>query len=166
MRKDTITLNLGEEESMRIEAYLSSTDGLAIHRQVVYLPGKEEHKFSSRWQVTHIESGKGLLRPSECPETMTEAVVIAKTLNHFDWTQACETLITRDGVREALSSALGGATIPPPDTSVSRRYLVRRNQEGAGYVVWDDDTEKVVETFVHRGLASEKAKALNDTMST
>lgn len=165
MRKDTITLNLGDEESMHIEAYLSSVDGLAIHRQVVYLPGKEEHKFSSKWQITHIKSGRGLLRPSECTETMAAAESVAKQLHEFDWTRDRVSVMAMDGVREALDAALSGAEIPERVTG-SRRYLVRRNKEGPGYVVWDDDTEKVVETFVHRGMASQKASELNATVST
>ncbi len=168
MNKQTITAWIGENESMRVEAYVAPVEGLAIHRQVAYLPGKEEHKFTSKWQITHIKSGQALLRPSECLDTMADAVEIAKKLDSIDWTKPKDELSSPE-VGQKLADALVGVERSAPtaaDHAPVRRFLVKRNREGAGYVVWDDDMNEVVEVFVHRGLASERAKELNGKVST
>lgn len=165
MKEATITVTIGENESMRIEAYLSSTEGLAIHRQVSYLPGKEEHKFTSKWQVTHQPSGMGLLTPSACLPTMKDAVAIAEQLGAYDW--EAENPFddeTRRLVSRTLEEAL--AKHVPDEGSIEVRYVVRRNHEGPGYVIVDTATDQVHEVVVHRGMASAKAQELNGSVST
>lgn len=162
MNKDTITVHLGQE-TKRIEAYLHPVEGLAVHRQLKYVPGKEEHKFTSKWQLTHIQSGTAILRPDECVETMAEAVSIGNQMKDVDWTKPVAELVTDQAVREAVTKAIQNREVTLVEDGVaknSRRYVVRKS-ETTGYDVYDTDTETVVITFIHRGFASEKARELN-----
>lgn len=176
MRRETITVTIGENESMRVEAYMSSTEGLAIHRQVAYLPGKEEHKFTSKWQITHVRSGTALLKPGDCLATMSRAKAVAEKLaDELDWTLERPQILGTDA-RARLIDALAEAETDmgikgldePVSADTTRRYLVRRNPDGPGYVVWDDAKQEPVENgqFLHRGLASDHAKDLNGSVST
>lgn len=166
MNKDTITLRVAGQESMRIEAYISDLcPGLAIHRQVVWVPAKGEHKFTSKWTITHIPSGHTLLRPSEALETMTQAHAVVKGLEKFTWDD--EDPSVQSGAKEALAKALDDVregSYQEKETEVperSSRFVVRRNDEGPGYRVVDTATEQTVETFMHRGMASSFAKEQN-----
>lgn len=164
MNKVTVDLRVGEHDTMRVDAYRSSTEGLALHRQVAYVPAKEEHKFTSKWQITHIGTGKALLKPSECVETLSRAKAVARRLSNHDWTldEPPESASHQD-----LLKALEAEPESSEDASVpKRRYVVRRNPDGPGYVVVDSNTEATVEEHMHRGLASERAKELDGQVST
>lgn len=163
--KITVDLKVGDNDTMRVDAYESSTPGLALHRQVAYVPAKEEHKFTSKWQITQISTGAGLLRPSECLDTMARAESVAKKVSGHDWTEKLE----RDSpAHRDLLEAL--ATAEPAseegDAVEIRRYVVRRNSNGPGYVVWDTEGDVETEVHMHRGLAGEAAKSLNEKVST
>lgn len=166
MKKDTITVKVSTQGSMRIEAYLSDeVPGLAFHRQVVWVPAKGEHKFTSKWTITHVLSGYTLLRPSEALPTLESAKRVSRRISDFTWDIDEPDL--QSGAREALTQALEEVSESPEAEedseahSASSRFVVRRNDEGPGYRVVDTATEQTVEAFMHRGMASNFAKEQN-----
>ena len=170
MRKDktTVDLQIGDNETMRVDAYESSTPGLVLHRQVAYVPAKEEHKFTSNWQITHKASGTAILRPSECLPTMAMAESVARHVSNHDWTQPIPEL-SESTAHQDLLEALAKAEPESEDGEAEveiRRYIVKRNQNGPGYVVWDTEQDKEQEVHMHRGLAGEAARSLNEKVST
>lgn len=168
MKKTDIDVKAQHLETLRLSAYLTPVEGVAVHRQVVYVPGKEEHKTTSKWQLTHIKSGLGLLLPSQCPETMGEAVAIAEKLSGVvDFTSSEFNMSNSE--LQSLSKEIANAVVsvasnPPPKSEQvhDSRFVVRKSQGGPGYVVYDLEAENTIESFMHRGLASERARELNE----
>jgi hypothetical protein len=163
--KVEVDLDVGTNETMRVEAYKAPVEGLALHRKVEYVPAKQEHKFTSKWQITHIATGQALLKPSECPSTLGQAKAISNKLGDIVWTE--KSIPYPQGARRTLLEALQEfAEAEETNPTIEVRYVVRRNQDGPGYLVIDIETDKTVEVMVHRGMASAKAQELNEGVST
>lgn len=170
MKEIDVSLQVSGQKSMTVNAYEdASVPGLAMHREVQWVPAKGEHKFTSKWTITHIASGLTLCRPSETLETLGEAKQVVKLINDFDWTR--EEPTTQIGIMNAFQGAIGMVRDATDREEVSEaperssRFVIRRNSEGPGYVVVDTSTDQVIETFMHRGMASNFAKEQNAKVS-
>lgn len=166
--KQQIQVMVANEGTKSILAYPTEVAGLFVHRQLAYVPGKEEHKFTSKWQITHEPSGLALLRPSECTRTMAGAMSIVSRLDHRDWSKKS---ILDLGPKEEIVDEIQAAVIDTVSNEEVKkvkvqRYVVRRNTEGPGFLVVDSEDESVVEEIPHRGLAAQKATELNEGVST
>jgi hypothetical protein len=158
---ETIEITVAGGTRMRIAAYPSkSTPGLAAHRQVVWVPAAKAHKFSSKWNVTHVASGTALLLPSQCTDTLGQAQRIMSSLDSFDWSS----VVPPKGVYDELMKLVHDSeesNSQPEEEPVPKRFVTRRNSDGPGYVVVDTATDTAVETFMHRGMASNFASEKN-----
>jgi hypothetical protein len=166
MTKIEVDLVTGSNDTMRIAAHVVSTEGhLVVHRQVAYVPGKEEHKFTSKWQITHRRTGKGLLRPSQCLPTMTAATKVAVALEpDFPW--ELDRLSPADEQRMAkhIRDLVAKYEAEKPDPKeVVTRYVTRKIAKGYGVI--DSETDTEIEVHLHRGMAAERAKELNEGVS-
>jgi hypothetical protein len=171
--KVEVSVKVTQQEHMTIEAYQSPTPGLVVHRQVRWSPGKEEHKFTSKWQVTHAKSGLGLLTPSKCLPRQKDAIKFSRRLSgltsweDFDADRLSndESLLTKvksahEGIiREQKAEDEGEFVV---DEEYMPRYTIVRNRETRKYDVIDTTKEETVKTFSHRGTAWKEAHRLNE----
>lgn len=152
----------GEEQTRMVSAYATSTEGLYVHRQLIWVPAASEHKFTSKWTITHKPTGKSLLYPSLGLLTMHEAVALCERLRYFDWTTKEPPMGGYKAVMEEYRRACDNKAAPSVD-STPARFVIRKLE--ASYGVVDTTTDVVVETHVHRGIASSAARALNEKES-
>lgn len=179
-----VTIQVTHQEQMQIEAYVTPTPGLLVHRQVRWSPGKEEHKFTSKWQVCHEPSGRGLLTPSRCLPRQKDAVKLAHRLKGLEqWENVSadalgdnEELLQKvrgvyEGIMREQEDEESGEIVV--DELYENRYYVERDRESRQYQVMDAKTGEVAAdenglllTFAHRGKAWKEAHRLNNASPT
>jgi hypothetical protein len=146
----------------KVVATVSGVKGLAIHLEV--LP-EEKKGEGIRWQITHSASGLALLGSHQTVESIKDAEKVASLLRHFDWEKETFSLdvlaMMKDEIKGAVDSLRVLNTFNEVAQPTPARYVVRRNEEGSGFNVVDLESDKVMEHFIHRGLASQKATKLN-----
>jgi hypothetical protein len=153
----TVKLATGEKQ---VEAYLTETNGLVVHRVYVYQPGQDDHKETSLWTITHAPSGLGLLGPDRYQTTMAAAKSLAKSLGEaMDWSGSADTLDPKAVFAAVENITVSGVDVPVP---IKQGRFVIRRARGKGYEVVDSETDEVIETIPHRGLAATKARELNE----
>jgi hypothetical protein len=160
-----ITLKMGLSDSISIKP--SRVIGpLAIHRQVVYVPAREEWKQTSKWQLTHIPSGRALLLPSECTDRMSDLLLLVTALEDKVGLETMESVaLIKETVALIDEVVSEWRTTTEAEVSVEKETVINyvtRRSKGVGYEVIDLRTGKVVESFYHRGLAAQAAKDLNE----
>lgn len=178
--KREITIQVTQQEQMRIEAKPSATPGLVVHRQVRWAPGKEEHKFTSKWQVTHERSGRGLLTPSRCLPREKDALKFASRLEGVtEWeTMSAEKMADDDDLLARVKAIYDGIMREQEDEESGQvvvdelyetRYYVENNRSTRRYEVRDAATGEVATDgegqpleFAHKGRAWKKAHELNE----
>lgn len=178
--KKQVTIKVTQQEEMTIEVYQSPVDGLVVHRQVRWAPGKDEHKFTSKWQVTHEPSGLGLLTPTKCLPRQKDAFKFAKRVAGLtSWPERTAKDLTEDEallsqikstheaiLREQEAEESGEVVV---DEEYKARFYVERNRETRKHEVRDRDSGEVAEdengkslVFSHRGRAWKEAHRLNE----
>jgi hypothetical protein len=171
--KVEVTVKVTQQEHMTIEAYQSPTPGLVVHRQVRWSPGKEEHKFTSKWQVTHAKSGLGLLTPSKCLPRQKDAFKFSRRLSGMvvweeigaDQLSSDDSLLTKvksahEGIiREQEAEDAGELVV---DEEYKPRYAIERNRETGKYDVIDAEKGETIKSYSHRGTAWKEAHRLNE----
>lgn len=176
-----VTIQVTQQETMQVTAYTTDTPGLVVHRQVRWSPGKEEHKFTSKWQVTHKNSGLGILTPSRCLPRQKDAIKFAKRLKDVeDWENTPTTKMAEDEsllqrvkavydgiVREHDEEESGTIVV---DEMYENRYYVERDRDRGVYKIMDAKTGEIAKRdgdveFAHRGKAWKEAYRLNDMES-
>lgn len=177
-----VTIQVTQQDTMQVTAVETDTPGLVVHRQVRWSPGKEEHKVTSKWQVTHEPSGRGILTPSRCLPRQKDALKFAKRLYGVEnWEVVSadkmaddEMLLHRvkqiyDGIlREHDEEESGNIVV---DEMYENRYYVERDRDRGFYKIMDATTEEVVQEdgepkeFAHRGKAWKEAHRLNNAGS-
>lgn len=169
MKKTQIEVAVGDGKKL-VPAYLSETAGLAVNRNVTYVPGSSDHKLGNTWQVTHISTGKRILT-SDGVSTKREASEIAARLNgHADWTEEepikersdeLRTLL-RKITKEVVNGLEPGTLSPETEPKKTARRFVVRKLDDFGYGVIDAESGSVTEKHMHRGVAAQAAKKLNE----
>lgn len=177
MKRAKIRLDLPGQEEFVADAYVFGNDGpqgIAIHRKVKWVPAKQEHRYESKWQITHIESGFGILSEFQCMKTKHDTVLIAKRLWDIDWSLSAESLRSDPNLPGKVQRAVEAVKYGEADKEdeaagevekdvIIRRYVVRR--ASFGYSIYDLNNEQEVENHAHRGIAAAKAKELNEKAS-
>lgn len=182
MNQREVTIQVTQQETMQVTAYETDTPGLVVHRQVRWSPGKEEHKFTSKWQVTHEPSGRGILTPSRCLPRQKDALKFAKRLNGVErWESASvdkmaddDALLQRvkqiyDGIMHEQAEEESGTVIV--DELYDNRFWVERDRDRGVYKVMDAKTsdqhhvDGAPVEYAHRGRAWKEARRLNDKES-
>lgn len=168
MKKAEISVKVGKE-SKTIPAYLSETVGLAVHRDVTYSPSGDEYKLGSNWQISHVATGLRITPPAGFKTKKIASEVARRLDGVVDWTSESpapdpeenrRVIKERDRViRDVIDGKPAKDEEAKPPTTI--RYVVRRNDHGPGYVIFDTVEGAVHAETMHRGIASEKAKALN-----
>jgi hypothetical protein len=158
-----ISVKMGSNTSITVSAPWKSGP-LAVHRQVVWVPAKEEWKTTSKWQITHVESGLALLRPSRCTGRMKQAVALArKILDEVGESNLeGERVSSKDAhlISSLINDWYDNIVEELEETEEKEtRYVTRRGD--TGYDVVDLHTGKVVDASFHRGLAAARATELN-----
>lgn len=166
MKKESIKVKVGENKTVSVDAYITDDPkGLAIHRELQWVPAKGEHKFVSTWTVTHIATGYKVLGFGNNFDTMKEAYSFTKLVDDILWEvddlKESYPDLKRE-IYEAIERVKGGWTTQHEDEDVHElvtRYVVRKGD--IGYLVIDINTELEVERFMHRGMAANFAKDKN-----
>jgi hypothetical protein len=166
MKKETIKVKVGANESVAVDAYITDDPkGLAIHRDLQWVPAKGEHKFVSTWTVTHINTGYKALGFGNSFDTMKEAFSFTKLVRELPWEADDPREVYPDLKRtiiDAVSKVKDGWVTKDEDEDVHElvtRYVVRKGD--IGYLVIDINTELEVERFMHRGMAANFARDKN-----
>lgn len=166
MRKETVKIKVGENETVAVDAYVTDDPkGLAIHRELQWVPAKGEHKFVSTWTVTHIKTGYKTLGFGNSFDTMKEAFSFTKLTGDIPWEADDPREIYPDlkqKIIDAISKVKDGWVTQHEDEDVHElvtRYVVRKGD--IGYLVIDINTELEVERFMHRGIAASFARDKN-----
>lgn len=171
-----VTIKVTQQDAMEIDAYESPTPGLVIHRQVRWAPGKEEYKLTSKWQVTHSESGLGLLTPTKCLPRQKDALKFAKRLSeHCDWKGMTPQNLADDQdllgtvksvyegvIREHDAEEAGEVVL---DEEYNTSFVIQKNRDSRQFEVVDSKTKKVVASFAHRGTAWKEAHRRNQQVN-
>lgn len=171
--KTEVSLKVTQQEHMAVEAYQSATPGLVVHRQVRWSPGKEEHKLTSKWQVTHAISGLGILMNPMCFSTREKALDFAARIAYLrHWEDPFENLgDTDDLLRKVkdeyhkfstLSQAAAQSDAPLVEAS---SYTIRRNRVTRKYDVIKAENDKTVGSYSHRGTAWKEARRLDEQVT-
>jgi len=169
MEVQTIKLMTGLDMAQPARAYIYLEGGLGIHRALV--PSDDDDgafTFSqTAWTVTHIPSQLSVLRNDWYLDSYEQAMAfceeLVRALPAVDWTSDT----VRDSVdaediraaREAVKDVGPPASDHGPQTS-SERFVVRRNESGSGFCVYDTYNQEVIQRFPHRGLARDRVREL------
>lgn len=178
-----VTIQVTQQEKMKVSTYESETPGLVVHRQVRWSPGKEEHKFTSKWQVTHEPSGRGILTPSRCLPRQKDALKLARRLGGIvEWQNVSADKMAQDDdllqqvkqvyegiIREHDEEESGQVVV---DEMYENRFWVERDRESGVYKVMDAKSNDIAVDsdgnpmqFSHRGRAWKEAHRLNNAES-
>jgi len=161
MKTRQITIAVSGEETRVVDAYPSEAEGLYVHRQLVWVPAAGEHKFVSKWVITHGPTGRSLLHPSQSFSTMASAMRLCESLNDFNWTTKEAPAGSYSAVSRNFETLFNQEQVG--ELAKSTRYIIRKVEGGYGVV--DSVTDMVIEKFVHRGLASAAARDMNEKES-
>lgn len=173
--KKNLEVVVAEDKTQEVEVYESSTEGLVVHRQVKYSPGKGEHRTTSKWQVTHEPTGLAMLSPTKCLPRQKDALKMAKRLGELDvdWGNTDRDYFSSiEGLKDQLHEVYE-KTVKEQEAeeeglvvySDNPRYIIeptRDERHKRVYAVKDNEEDEVVETFPHRGQAFQKAHELNE----
>lgn len=181
MSKRPVTLRLANDETITVNAYTTATDGLVVHREHRYSPSKKAHRETSKWSVTHANTGTAILLPSQMLSTRMEAMALAERLADINWLGKVTDLDTPE-VWSAVQTAHREVSNEQFDADLNRERLDANalqaaeeedydgkfgmRTEGRGrervYVIYDKESDEIIERISLPGVAKERLAELND----
>lgn len=168
---ERFSLNLvcTDHSDIMVNAYKTDTPGLAIHTRLYWSPEEDKYREDpTRWQVTHIPSGRALLTPGRTFERVQDALALASALSSVaTWTMLEGKEIGNHNhvlvehvyhhwlkVMETFRHDVGD------DQDQQIAYFVNHNRETGSFEIVHRDSEEVVEEVTHRGTAWDRAHTL------